>query len=96
MARRCSRAGDLLTLGTEDLRKVRGARIGMIFQEPMTSLNPVLTIGRQLTEGLVAGGAPSATARADALAMLTRVGIDDPARRLRQYPHEFSAACASA
>ncbi len=81
---------DLLKLGTEDLRRVRGARIGMIFQEPMTSLNPVLTIGRQLTEGLVAGGASTTAARDDARAMLTRVGIDHAERRLRQYPHEFS------
>jgi ABC-type glutathione transport system ATPase component len=82
---------DLLTLPQDRLRRVRGQRIGMVFQEPTTSLNPVLSIGRQLTEGVVAHGrAGAAEARDMALAMLERVGIDEPARRLRQYPHEFS------
>src|SRR5690348_9413947 len=82
---------DLLTLDDEAMRRVRGREIAMIFQEPMTSLNPVLTIGRQLTEGLEIhlGLAPPA-ARARASELLAMVGIPDPARRLGQYPHQFS------
>jgi ABC-type dipeptide/oligopeptide/nickel transport system ATPase component len=82
---------DLFNLAPDPLRRIRGERIGMIFQEPMTSLNPVLTIGRQLTEGPLAHGKASRSeVTAAAVAMLERVGIDDAPRRLRQYPHEFS------
>jgi oligopeptide/dipeptide ABC transporter ATP-binding protein len=82
---------DLLKLSEEEMRRVRGREIGMIFQEPMTSLNPVLTIGRQLTEGLeIHIGLSPAQARARATELLSMVGIPDPARRLRQYPHQFS------
>ena len=82
---------DLLALSEEEMRRVRGREIAMIFQEPMTSLNPVLSIGRQLTEGLEIhlGMAPSA-ARDRAVELLAMVGIPDPARRLPQYPHQFS------
>jgi oligopeptide/dipeptide ABC transporter ATP-binding protein len=73
------------------MRRVRGREIAMDFQEPMTSLNPVLTIGRQLTEGLeIHLGAGPARARARAGELLQLVGIPDPARRLAQYPHQFS------
>jgi oligopeptide/dipeptide ABC transporter ATP-binding protein len=82
---------DLLTLDDEAMRRVRGREIAMIFQEPMTSLNPVLTIGRQLTEGLeIHLGMTAAAARARASELLAMVGIPDPARRLGQYPHQFS------
>ena len=82
---------DLLTLGEEEMRRVRGREIGMIFQEPMTSLNPVLTIGRQLTEGLeIHLGMSQADAHRRAVELLGMVGIPDPARRLPQYPHQFS------
>jgi ABC-type glutathione transport system ATPase component len=82
---------DLLNLSPEARRQVRGRRIGMIFQEPMTSLNPVLSIGRQMTEGPVAHGlATPAEAYQLAIEMLGRVGIAEAPRRLRQYPHEFS------
>jgi oligopeptide/dipeptide ABC transporter ATP-binding protein len=82
---------DLLTLDEEAMRRVRGREIAMIFQEPMTSLNPVLTIGRQLTEGLeVHLGLAPAAARARATELLAMVGIPDPERRLSQYPHQFS------
>ena len=82
---------DLLTLAEEEMRRVRGREISMVFQEPMTSLNPVLSIGRQLTEGLEIhlGLQPSAS-RARAVELLGLVGIPDPARRLAQYPHQFS------
>ena len=82
---------DLLKLSEEEMRHVRGREIGMIFQEPMTSLNPVLTIGRQLTEGLEIhlGLAPTESRRRSA-ELLGMVGIPDPERRLSQYPHQFS------
>ena len=82
---------DLLTLDEEAMRRVRGREIAMIFQEPMTSLNPVLTIGRQMTEGLETHLAMTPTAaRTRAAELLSMVGIPDPARRLPQYPHQFS------
>jgi oligopeptide/dipeptide ABC transporter ATP-binding protein len=85
------RGRDLLTLSDEEMREVRGAAIAMIFQEPMTSLNPVLTVGRQLTEPTeIHLGLSSAQSRARAVELLGMVGISDPERRLSQYPHQFS------
>src|SRR5688500_16180780 len=82
---------DLLKLSEEEMRRVRGREIGMIFQEPMTSLNPVLSIGRQLTEGLeIHLKMSQPEARSRAVELLGMVGIPDPARRLAQYPHHFS------
>ena len=82
---------NLLALSEEEMRQVRGREIGMIFQEPMTSLNPVLTIGRQLTETVETHlGMTSAQAQARAVEQLSLVGIADGARRLRQFPHQFS------
>ena len=82
---------NLLELSDKEIRSVRGRHIAMVFQEPMTSLNPVLTIGRQLTEGLEHHLKKSpAEARARAVELLTMVGISDPERRLNQYPHHFS------
>ena len=82
---------DLLSLSDDEMREVRGSEIGMVFQEPMTSLNPVLTIGRQITETLQQHrGADRATADRRAVELLTLVGIADPERRLRQYPHQLS------
>jgi oligopeptide/dipeptide ABC transporter ATP-binding protein len=82
---------DLLTLDEESMRKVRGREIAMVFQEPMTSLNPVLSIGRQLTEPLeIHLRMPHEQARQRAVDLLTTVGIPDPERRLAQYPHQFS------
>jgi oligopeptide/dipeptide ABC transporter ATP-binding protein len=82
---------DLLKLDNEEVRRIRGAEIAMIFQEPMTSLNPVLTIERQITETLEAHGSISkAAARGRALELLHLVGISDPAQRLSEYPHQFS------
>ena len=82
---------DLLTLSEDEMRRVRGREIGMIFQEPMTSLNPVLTIGRQLTEGLeIHLGMSTDDAKHRAAELLGMVGISDPVRRLKQYPHQFS------
>ena len=73
------------------MRHVRGREIAMVFQEPMTSLNPVLSIGRQLTEGLeIHMNMAPAQAQARAVELLGMVGIPDPERRLAQYPHHFS------
>ena len=77
---------NLLDLSEEQMREVRGGDIGMVFQEPMTSLNPVLTIGRQITETLEQHrGADPATAHRRAVELLGLVGIADAERRLRQY-----------
>ncbi|HEX5317850.1 MAG TPA: ABC transporter ATP-binding protein [Stellaceae bacterium] len=82
---------DLLKLSDEEMRHVRGGDIGMVFQEPMTSLNPVLTIGRQITETLEQHrGADKAECERRALELLGLVGISDGARRLKQYPHQLS------
>ncbi|WP_413452701.1 ABC transporter ATP-binding protein [Georgenia phoenicis] len=82
---------DLLTLSPEALRRVRGRGIGFVFQDPATSLNPVLSVERQLTEGLEEHlGMTRRAATARALELLELVGIPDPERRLRSYPHELS------
>ncbi|HZT89368.1 MAG TPA: ABC transporter ATP-binding protein [Stellaceae bacterium] len=82
---------DLMRLSEAEMRHVRGGDIGMVFQEPMTSLNPVLTIGRQITETLEQHrGASRAEAHRRAVELLGLVGIADPERRLRQYPHQLS------
>jgi oligopeptide/dipeptide ABC transporter ATP-binding protein len=82
---------DLLRLSEEEMQHVRGREIAMVFQEPMTSLNPVLSIGRQLTEGLeIHLRMKPGEARARAVELLGMVGIPDPERRLAQYPHHFS------
>src|SRR5499425_1809619 len=82
---------DLLELSEDEMRRIRGKDIGMIFQEPMTSLNPVLTVGRQLTETVeIHLGMTPAQSRARATELLSLVGVSDPERRLGQYPHQFS------
>jgi oligopeptide/dipeptide ABC transporter ATP-binding protein len=82
---------DLLKLSEPEMQHVRGQEIAMVFQEPMTSLNPVLSVGRQLTEGLeIHMKMAPAQALARAVELLGMVGIPDPQRRLAQYPHHFS------
>jgi peptide/nickel transport system ATP-binding protein len=82
---------DLLTLDEPAMRKIRGNDISMIFQEPMTSLNPVLSIGRQLGETLrLHEGLDKEAAATRATEMLTLVGIAEPRRRLTEYPHQLS------
>ena len=81
----------LLDLDDEEMRQIRGRDISMIFQEPMTSLNPLLTIGLQITEPLtIHMGMSDAQARARAVELLSLVGIPDAEGRLDQYPHQFS------
>jgi peptide/nickel transport system ATP-binding protein len=82
---------DLLKLPEREMRSVRGSRIGMIFQEPMTSLNPVFTVGNQIMEAYrVHKGGTRAQARERALEMMRVVRIPDPEGRLSAYPHELS------
>jgi len=82
---------DLLKISPEELRKVRGSKIGFIFQDPMTSLNPVYTIGFQLAEPLRSHlGMSKAQARERSTELLRLVGIPDPEQRLKDYPHQFS------
>ena len=83
--------GDLVPLDERRMCSVRGKRIGMIFQDSLSALLPVKTVGAQLVRAIrLATGLPRAAARARALRLLEEVGINDPAARLRQYPHEFS------
>jgi oligopeptide transport system ATP-binding protein len=82
---------DVLALPRNKLRQIRGAKISMIFQEPMTSLNPVFTIGQQMTAGIqVHLNLSMGEATKWAAEMLSKVGIPSPGERLKQYPHEFS------
>ena len=82
---------DLLKLPPHEMRNIRGGDISMVFQEPMTSLNPVLSIERQLTETLELHlGMDRPAAKAEAVRRLDQVGIPDPDSRIKQYPHQFS------
>ena len=82
---------DLLRLPEREIERLRGDRLAMIFQDPLTALNPYLTVARQLTEVLeVHQGATREASRQAAIEMLTRVGIPDAARRIDQHPHQFS------
>ncbi len=82
---------DLLALPPKALDRIRGSQISMIFQDPMTSLNPYIRVGDQLAEGLIVhAGLSKSQARAEAVRMLDRVRIPDAANRARRYPHEFS------
>ncbi|GIV63424.1 MAG: ABC transporter ATP-binding protein [Bellilinea sp.] len=82
---------DLLTMSDEEIRHIRGAQISMVFQDPMTSFNPVLTIGRQVAEPLeVHMGMNQKEAEDRVAEMLAKVGIPNPKDRLNNYPHQFS------
>lgn len=82
---------DLLSLSTKEMRRIRGNAISMIFQEPMTSLNPVMTIGRQLSESIMLHqGVDKRESLVRAKEMLRQVQIPSPGRRLKEYPHKMS------
>lgn len=82
---------DLLSLSEKEMRKYRGGKIGMIFQDPMTSLNPVIKVGKQIMEGImIHKNVSRKEAKKLALEMLKKVGIPDPEKRFNQYPHQFS------
>ena len=81
---------DILKIEMDDMRHIRGGKMSMVFQEPMTSLNPVLTIERQLTETLqLHKGMNQHQSRVESVDLLARVGIPDPDKRVKQYPHQF-------
>lgn len=85
------RGRDLLTVDAREMQRVRGAEIGFVFQEPMTALTPVLTIGSQIEETLaVHGVARGRAAHERAIELLENVGVPDPRRRAREYPHQLS------
>ncbi len=85
------RGTDLLQLSASEMRRYRSRRIAMVFQEPMSSLNPVINIETQLTEGMMTQLSLTKRQAGDrALELLETVGISDPERRLKQFPHEFS------
>ena len=82
---------DVLTLGAEALRSIRGARVAMVFQDPMSSLNPTMRIGEQIAEAMHARGQVSRMdARQRAIALLEEVGVADPAVRVDAWPHQLS------
>ena len=82
---------DLLQVSEDRMRDIRGNRIGMVFQEPTTSLNPVLTVGRQISESIeLHRNMDKEAARAESARLLKMVGIPDPDKRIKDYPHQFS------
>jgi peptide/nickel transport system ATP-binding protein len=82
---------NLLELSEREMQHVRGAEIGLVFQEPMTALNPVFTVGSQIEETLrIHGRATRANAREKAVELLAAVSVPEPARRVREYPHQLS------
>ena len=91
LKRKSGDVSDLVSLSERDMRRVRGDDIGMVFQEPMSSLNPVYTIGDQISEPIrIHRGADRKSAMDAAVSLLESVGIPDAARRAGQYPHELS------
>ena len=86
----CFKGEDLLSLSPEQMRSLRGDKISMVFQDPMTSLNPVLTIGRQMSDVQHRSGASHAEKKVRSVMMLERVGIPDPDTQLQRYPHHLS------
>jgi peptide/nickel transport system ATP-binding protein len=83
---------ELVGLGNRELRSIRGREIAMVFQEPMTALNPVMSVGRQITEAILAhaAGMKSSEAKRQAIEALESVAIPEAARRFGDYPHQFS------
>jgi len=81
---------DLLALSEPEMREIRGAKISLIFQEPMTALNPVMRVGEQIAEALLVHGTDAASARQRAVELLEAVRIPDAERRARDYPHQLS------
>ena len=81
---------DLLKMGREERRDINGKRIAMIFQDPLSHLNPVYTVGWQIEETMVIHGTSRDTARKETLALMAKVGIPDPAGSVSKYPHQFS------
>ena len=82
---------DIVKMNEKELQQIRGKKIAMIFQDPMTSLNPVMTIGKQIAEGIIKHqGLSKQEAKEKAIELIDLVGISNPKERYRQYPHQFS------
>ncbi len=81
---------DLLRISEKEFCRIRGRKVAMIFQDPFSSLNPIMRVGKQLTEVMRLSGVPKAEAKERALSLLSEVGIPEPVRRYRQYPFELS------
>lgn len=82
---------DIVQMKEKELQQIRGKKIAMIFQDPMTSLNPVMTIGKQIAEGIIKHqGLSKAQAKEKAIELIDLVGISNPKERYKQYPHQFS------
>ena len=81
---------DLLKLSQDEMRKIRGTRLSIVFQDPMSTLNPVMSIGRQMTDIQYRDNKTMAQKKQRSIDMLAKVGIPDPESRLQQFPHEFS------
>ncbi|GAB3250594.1 ABC transporter ATP-binding protein [Kineosporia babensis] len=81
---------ELVGAKASELRSVRGSRVGLVFQDPLTSLNPVMTIGWQIMQPLVIRGVKKKEARERGIALLARLGVKDASRRFDDYPHQFS------
>jgi peptide/nickel transport system ATP-binding protein len=81
---------DVLTLSGKGIRSVRGAKVGLVFQDPLSALNPVMTIGWQIMQPLVIRGVRKSTARRRGIDLLARMGVKDAERRFDDYPHQFS------
>ena len=81
---------DLLRVNEEKMHEIRGHRIGLVFQDPLSALNPIMKVGKQIMEVLVRRGMTKAQARARALELMRDVGIPEPERRIEQYPFQFS------
>ena len=87
---------DLLKLSEQQMQNIRGSKIAMVFQDPMTSLDPTMKIGRQIEESLKKHlGLSGQRAKERAVELLTLVGIPNPEDRIKQYPHQFSGGCAN-
>lgn len=87
---------NLLTLSEQDMEKIRGRKIAMIFQDPMTSLNPTMNVGRQIAESiLIHEKISEEEAIQQAIELMGLVGIRNPQESWKNYPHQFSAACGS-
>jgi peptide/nickel transport system ATP-binding protein len=84
------RGTDLLSLSRSRLQKLRGSEIAMVFQDPQSALNPVMTVGDQIAEALIVHGTGKRAAQVRALELLEQVGIPDAKRRIGEYPHQFS------
>ncbi|MEY9212822.1 ABC transporter ATP-binding protein [Thermobifida halotolerans] len=84
------RGRDVLTLPSREVRRIRGAEVGLVFQDPLAALNPVRTVGWQITQPLRIRGVGRREARRRAVELLARLGVSDPDRRFDDYPHQFS------